>query len=107
MPRDLQIETLALSLPPGWEGRATLFARRLARLLGELELPEAVSRDRLVVPPLTLRPGESDQAVARRVARAVATALHAPTGSAPTLPARPSAAPNPPASLSPSPSRHA
>jgi len=77
MPPNFQLDRLNLSLPPQWKGQAQLFARHLAHLLGELEVTGDVRLDRLSLPAISARPGETYQVVARRVAREVQTQLSA------------------------------
>ena len=87
-PSHLQIDQLKLSLPPGWQGHAPLFARYLANLLGQLEIRADVRVDHLSIPPVTARAGENYQVVARRVARQIEGQLR-------SLPAAEAAAPAP------------
>lgn len=104
LPPTVQIDRLNLSLPPAWKGQASLFARQLAHLLGELEVAGDVRLERLAIPPIEARPGETYQVVARRVARRVQSQLA--TAADPSPAPAPSAAPVIPFP-SPSPSRHA
>jgi energy-converting hydrogenase Eha subunit B len=71
----LTIDRMRLSLPPGYAGRAGAIARQVAAQLSRMPLASAGRIAGIALPALTAQPGESDAALAGRIARAIHTEI--------------------------------
>lgn len=100
----LTIGRMRLALPPGYAGRADAIARQVSAHLARLPLDRSGQIARLTVPTIDVRPGETDAALALRIAHAVhgqigralgPTPIQTPGGRSGDRPERPQ--PSPPA----------
>ena len=71
----LNIDRLRLQLPPEYADRAAGIARLLADELATLPVQTNQRLDQLVLPPVSILPGASDQQVARSIAAGVQASL--------------------------------
>ncbi|GAB4191936.1 MAG: hypothetical protein Tsb002_21210 [Wenzhouxiangellaceae bacterium] len=75
----ISVQQIDMQLPPGYGRRADRIVRlamhELARL--PLALDSEVRLQRLALPPLSVRPGDSDLTLARRIASAIVERLRA------------------------------
>lgn len=67
----IDIQTLKLQLPDGYESRAGRIGRLLGDALAERPVTQSAQIARLRVGPLTLNEGASDRQVARQIAQAI------------------------------------
>ncbi len=70
-PADIELDTLNLQLPQGFESRAAAIARETARELSRLPLTHSLDLRTLTVPTVHVTGGESDTLIARRIAVAI------------------------------------
>lgn len=68
MKADLLIDHLSLSLPATLRGHERTFSRSLARELGKLPFTDDTHLSSLKMPPIQMRPGETVNTLARRIA---------------------------------------
>jgi hypothetical protein len=71
----LTIDRMRLSLPPGYAGRADAIARQVAAELSRMPLASTGRIARIALPALTAQPGETDAALALRIARVIHTEI--------------------------------
>lgn len=65
------IDTLNLQLPHGFADRADRIARQVGNELARLSIHHDVDVPMLQLPAITVHGGESNQVIARRIARAI------------------------------------
>jgi hypothetical protein len=65
------IDGMRLMLPAGYTGRASAIARQVASELSRMPLARAGRIAAISLPAMTVQPGETDAALAMRIARAV------------------------------------
>lgn len=68
---NITIGQMRLSLPPGYEHRAQGLARRVVDRLSTYVWERPIHVERVAVPPIRAVPGESEAALAVRIADAV------------------------------------
>jgi hypothetical protein len=71
----LTIDRMRLALPAGYASRASTITRQVAAQLARMPLAGAGQITQLALPALTAHPGESDAALAGRIARAIHTEI--------------------------------
>jgi len=69
--QNIHIQKMRLQLPAGYEHRGEGLARRVADRLSQLTWDRPVNRQSVAVPPLEMKPGESEAVLALRIADAV------------------------------------
>lgn len=74
----LFIDTLNLSLPPGFEGRSNAIARETVRQLSSLQASQTLQLSVLNIPKITLYGGEANGVIARRIAHAIHKQINTP-----------------------------
>lgn len=67
----LNIDTMAIQLPPGMEHRANGIARGVIDALGRLPLQTSLHLERLSIPALSLDASVPDAVIAAHIARAI------------------------------------
>ena len=72
----LAIDTLNLRLPPGFADRADAIARQVGRELGRWPIKEDAQVPQLQLPKIMVYGGETNQAIARRIAREIHTQMN-------------------------------
>lgn len=75
----LFIETLNLNLPSGFESRADSIARETVRQLASLSVNHSAQLASLDLPTLKLSGGETNRAIARRIAHAIQRQVNSPS----------------------------
>jgi len=75
----LSIDRLRLQLPAEYADRAAGIARLLADELAALPVQSSQRLEQLVVPPVSVMPGASDQQIARSIAAGVQAGLSSKT----------------------------
>ncbi|MFC7335837.1 hypothetical protein ACFQY0_01505 [Haloferula chungangensis] len=65
----LNVERMRLSLPSEMRGKERTFAQHLAGEFGRLRVSEDTTIEKISLPPITYRPGESAALLAKRVAQ--------------------------------------
>lgn len=69
------VDRLKLTLPAGFEHRASRIARLLAEELAGIPAPHDLRLASLTVPPLEVGPATGDREIAGRIARSIASGL--------------------------------
>jgi len=71
----LHIERLRMQLPAGFEHRASTIARLVGESMAEIPFSENRTLDRLSVSPVQISPNSTDQEIAQRVAKQIASTI--------------------------------
>lgn len=75
----LFIDTLNLNLPSGFESRADSIARETVRQLASLSVSHSAQLASLDLPAVKLSGGETNGAIARRIAHAIQRQVNSPS----------------------------
>ena len=75
----LHIERMRMQLPAGFEHRASTIARLIGNSIAGINPAEERTLDKLSIGPVQISPGATDEEIANKVARQIASALGATT----------------------------
>lgn len=71
----LHIERMQISLPAGFEHRASTIARLVGESMAEIHLPENRALDTLSIGPVEITTNATDQGIAHSIAERIASTL--------------------------------
>jgi hypothetical protein len=73
----ITIDAINVQMPDGFEKRAESIMRRAISLLSNMQVPSSITLGQLSISPVRIQGAESNETIARAVANAIHTQIHA------------------------------